>query len=149
VTLPVSGGSSTYTFIPFDASKVIIGDPNHWFNPLMFKLEPAGTTGNVPRSLMRGPGAGTWNFSVNKDTRLPFLGEQGSVEFRAEFFNLLNRANFGAPSTQVFTGTLTDAAGYTEAPTGATTTNPLGNVGKITATATNSRQIQFALKLVF
>jgi hypothetical protein len=92
---------------------------------------------------MRGPGLGSWDFSAVKDTALPFLGENGSLQFRAEFFNFLNRANFGAPQGLVFTGTpsLTNLGPFTEAP-GAT-------AGRITTTSTNSRQIQFALKLIF
>ena len=138
------GNTTSTTFIPFNPSTVTLGDPNHWWDSRMFQLEPPGTTGNAPRSLLRGPGAGTWNFSMNKDTRLPFLGEQGSVEFRAEFFNILNRANFAfLPTTQVFTGTISSSnlGPYTE--------NPNANFGKITSTSGNSRQIQFALKVIF
>jgi hypothetical protein len=149
VTLPVSGGTNSYTFIPYNASTVITGNPNNWFNPLMFQLEPVGRIGDAPRSLLLGPGLAIWNFSVGKDTKVPYLGEQGNIEFRAEFFNILNRANFALPSSTAFTGTLTDPAGHSEAPSGATTANPLGNAGKITATNTTSRQVQFALKLIF
>ena len=74
---------------------------------------------------------------------------QGSVEFRAELFNVINHANFGLPASTEFAGTITDPAGPSEAPTGATLANPLGTAGKITSTATTSRQIQFALKLIF
>ena len=134
----------TYQFIPYDSSKVITGNPNMWFNPLMFQLGPAGFLGDAGRGMLRAPGLAAWDISVNKDTRLPFLGENGKLQFRAEIFNILNHANFDALDTntgRVFTGTLTDPAGATEA--------PVANVGKITATATSSRQIQLALKLLF
>jgi hypothetical protein len=107
----------------------------------MFQLGPAGFQGDAARGILRGPGLATWDISVNKDTRLPFLGETGKLQFRAEMFNILNRANFDALDTntgRVFTGTQTD---LTEA--------PVANVGKVTATATSSRQIQLALKIVF
>src|SRR5437867_3584972 len=42
---PCSNGSVTYQFIPFDKDKVITGDPNGWFNPLMFRLAPTGFLG--------------------------------------------------------------------------------------------------------
>ena len=86
---------------------------------------------------------GDWDFSLVKDTAIPPLGEQGFVEFRAEIFNILNHANFALPATfgRVLTGTLTDPAGVSEA--------PIPNVGKITATSTTARQIQFALKVIF
>jgi hypothetical protein len=152
---PVSGcttNTCTYNFIPYDPKTVVTGDPNHWFNPLMFGEAPLGQIGNSPRDILRGPGVGTWNFSINKDTKLGFLGEQGSLEFRMEIFNLLNRANFGPPTNVTFAGTTalsTSAGGNIQAPNGASASNPLGNVGQITTTSTSSRQIQLALKVVF
>jgi hypothetical protein len=100
-----------------------------------------GSLGNAPRGLLRGPGLGTWDFSLVKDTAIPFLGEGGSLQFRAEFFNVLNHTNFGMPTGIVFTGTPTDVGPYSEA--------PLGNVGQVTQTSTTSRQLQFALKILF
>ena len=55
-----------------------------------------------------------------------------TVQFRAEIFNLLNRANFNTPNLIVFT------------PTGVS-----GTAGAITSTSTTSRQVQFALKLLW
>lgn len=149
VTLPVAGGSHTYTFVPYNKNTVITGNPNNWFNPMMFQLGPVGEIGDVGRSLLRGPGLAEWDLSLNKDTKAGWLGEQGSIEFRAEVFNILNRANFGSPASSVFTGSLTAAAGDTQAPVGASVANPFGSVGKITATSTTSRQIQLALKFIF
>jgi len=164
----IGGGNYTYNYVPYDPSTVIRGDPNNWFNPLMFIEGPLGSIGNSPRDILRGPGVGTWNLAVNKETKLGFLGEQGSLEFRAELFNILNRANFGTPSNTVFAGTtaltltgnnLPTINGATQSngaiggpiqpPNGATASNPLGSVGQITTTSTTSRQIQLALKLIF
>ena len=88
-----------------------------------------------------------------------FLGEQGSLQFRAEFFNILNHTNLGFPSTASYAGTATDFCASPfptcnggvnfEAPSGASATKPLGTAGQITTTATNSRQIQLALKIIF
>ena len=100
-----------------------------------------GTLGNVSRGLLRGPGLDNVDFSINKDTRLPFLGEQGKLEFRAEIFNILNHPNFAMPNGTVFSGTTTDYGPYSEAPS--------ASAGVITATVTTSRQIQFALKIIF
>ena len=76
--------------------------------------------GDASRDMLTGPGQGTWNLSINKDTKLGFLGESGSLQFRAEIFNLLNRANFSLPSGTIFNGTYTattpDPAGPSEAP---------------------------------
>jgi hypothetical protein len=70
------------------------------------------------------------------------LGEQGLIEFRAEFFNILNHTNFGMPaSATVFNGATSVLGAYQQA--------PFAGVGQITTTATTARQIQFALKLIF
>ena len=64
------------------------------------------------------------------------------MEFRAEFFNLLNRPNFDVPlNGYIFPGNLSDVGPYSEAPSRA--------AAAITDTVTTSRQIQFALKLIF
>src|SRR5438445_11839850 len=55
-----SGGSVTYQFIPYNPDKVITGDPNMWYNPLMFRLGPAGFLGNAGRGILRAPGLATW-----------------------------------------------------------------------------------------
>ena len=90
-----------------------------------------------------------------------FLGEQGMLEFRAEMFNFLNHANFGAPGTSFFAGTTayntntvpntpnSAAGGFIQIPNGASTSLPYGTGSQITTTRTNSRQVQLALKLIF
>jgi hypothetical protein len=110
---------------------VILGSPNEYFNPLAFMNPAAGTYGNLGRDTMTGPGIAELDFSALKVTPLT---EKIKLQFRAEFFNILNRANFGIPNTVVYT-----AAGTTPSPT----------AGVITATSTTSRQIQFGLKLLW
>ena len=95
-----------------------------------------GFLGNLGRNTLRGPGLASVNFSLAKDTPLGFLGESGKLEFRAEFFNLLNRANFGLPSRTVFAGRADGEA-------------PLPTAGRISSTVNTSRQIQLALKFLF
>ena len=107
-----------------------VGTPNEWFNPSAFILPPAGTYGNVGRNTLRGPGLTDLDLSVLKDTRMT---ERLNLEFRAEFFNLLNHANFGIPARSLFT----------------TSGAPVSSAGVITNTVTTSRQIQFGLKLIF
>ncbi len=151
-----SVNTTSETFVPFDSGKVITGKPNQWFNPLMFSMTPeapcpndpslypsefCGTLGDASKGLLRGPGLATWDFSLVKDTRTPFLGQAGKLQFRAEFFNLLNRANFGMPDGTAFSGALTDMGSYSEA--------PLPTAGLISTTSTPSRQIQLALKIIF
>jgi hypothetical protein len=140
-------------FIPYDPHTIITGNPNQWFNPNMFHLQPmvpcpnnaaltCGTLGDAARGILRGPNLGEWDFSIVKDTAVSFLGKQGSIQFRTEIFNILNHTNLGMPaSATVFSGA-TSVLGAYEQP-------PLAGVGQITTTATTSRQIQFALKLIF
>ena len=117
-----------------------LGTPTLYFDPCAFTTQLTGTLGNVGRGILRDPGFATVDFSIAKETAVHALGESGMLEFRAEFFNILNRANFAPPSASVFAGVVTAAAG-TEA--------ALSNAGKITATRSSSRQIQFALRLQF
>jgi hypothetical protein len=68
------------------------------------------------------------------------ISERVSLQFRAEFFNLMNHANYGSPNQTAFTNTGSAAAPvYSINPT----------AGLITTLATTPRQIQFGLKLMF
>ena len=66
------------------------------------------------------------------------LRERLNLQFRAEIFNLLNRANFNTPNLIVFTP-----------PTASNPSGLSGTAGAITSTSTSSRQVQFALKLLW
>ena len=140
-TSTVTIGGKAVTFIPYDPSTVIEGDPHQWYNPLMFDLGPVGTLGNTSKGMLRGPRLSNLTVSLNKDTHLSFLGEQGMLEFRFECFNILNHPNFSMPNGTVFGGSTSDAGTYSEAPS--------ATAGQITGTATTSRQIQFALRMSF
>ena len=78
---------------------------------------------------MVGPGLFDWDFSAVKDTK---IRETTALEFRAEIFNILNHTNFNTPNLITFT------------PSGISPT-----AGAITSTSTTSRQVQFALKLLW
>ncbi len=135
---PSNNGDTRNPMRPFAnpafTGPVILGNPSQWFNPNAF-LAPANTAanggfyGNVGRDTLIGPGLATWDFSVLKDTR---IRERVNLQFRAEIFNLLDRANFNLPNAVVFT------------PSGVSPT-----AGVITSTSTTSRQVQFGLKLLW
>ncbi|MGH9785814.1 MAG: hypothetical protein ACRD88_16705, partial [Terriglobia bacterium] len=76
---------------------IILGGPNRYFDPLAFTIQPAGTMGNSSRNMLLGPATANLDFSLTKEIPFPLLGEGGRWEFRAEVFNLLNRANFFIP----------------------------------------------------
>jgi hypothetical protein len=89
----------------------------------------------VGRDTYIGQGLATWDFPVLKITR---IRESLNLQFRAEIFNLLNRANFNTPNLIVFTP-----------PTAANPSGLSGTAGAITSTSTTARQVQFALKLLW
>jgi hypothetical protein len=72
-----------------------------WFNTAAFKENAPGTFGTLGRNTERGPGLASVDLSIFKSFPMPWR-EVHRVEFRAEFFNALNRVNLGNPST-VFT----------------------------------------------
>ena len=138
---PSGSSPCVYQPIKYDHSKVSSTNYGQWFNPAMFSLGPVGQFGNASRDMLRSPAILVWNASAVKDTAVPWLGEKGNLEFRAELFNPINKPNFGLPSANVFTGTVSDLGPYSEA--------PLPTAGKITSMFGTNRQVQFALKLLF
>jgi hypothetical protein len=86
-----------------------------------------GTVGMLAPYRFRGPGYTNVDASIFKNFSLPWLGEQGRIQFRAEFFNLLNHASFNNPN-----GTMSSSS-----------------FGVITSTNGSERIGQFALKLYF
>ena len=110
---------------------------NQWFNPACFSIQAVGTDGNEGRNTLTMPGITNFDMALLKDTKVTKISESFAVQFRAEFFNVINHTNLGAPAVGGFSqGT---AGGATIAST----------AGRITTTSTNSRQIQFGLKLLF
>ena len=114
---------------PNFSGSVILGKQTGWYDPKAFILPTAGTYGSLGRGVFTGPGLAEVDFSVFKNTS---ISERTNLQFRTEFFNLLNRANLGNPNTTVFSnGAISSSAGV------------------ITTLATQPRQIQFGLKLIF
>ena len=112
-------------------------DPNRYFDVGAFTLPPEGFFGNVGRNTLITPGIFTVDFGLTKSFSLL---EETTLQFKAEFFNIFNRVNFGQPNTTIFNNANTDANGNFI---------PLPTAGTITSTSTTSRQIQFALKILF
>ncbi len=105
-------------------------EPEKYFDAFQFEPAPPGFYGQLGRNTLRIPGAAQFDFSLVKNTA---VGEGAEVQFRAEFFNIFNRANFSTPSTRLFARAGTRS----------------GTAGRITQTTTTSRQIQLALKILF
>ena len=114
---------------PAFSGPVILGKVDQWFDPRAFVMPLAGTFGNVARGSFVGPKMTNFDMSLFKRFNIT---ERYNLQFRAEAFNILNHPNFGTPNPVTFSGN-----------------NYSSSAGVITATSTTSRQIQFALKLLF
>jgi len=103
--------------------------PSQWINPAAFVRQATGF-GDSGRNVLTGPGFADVDLSIGKSTKIK---ERLSLQFRSEAFNLFNHPNFGQPQNNLAVATF----------------------GQITATRTirgdlgSSRQIQFAVKLLF
>jgi outer membrane receptor protein involved in Fe transport len=95
----------------------------------------ANLMGNAGRNSLIGPDLVNFDFSLFKNNYIKRISESFNAQFRAEFFNILNRANFSAP---INNSALFDSNG-----------NPVAGAGAVNQTSTTSRQIQFALKLIW
>jgi hypothetical protein len=130
----------------------ITGSPSQWFDPTQYSIPTIGTFGNAPRDGLRAPTLKDVDISMVKDTRLKWLGEAGTVQFRAEVFNVLNHPNFGLPVIQIWSKAATTNVGTSPEITPTTSglgTAALNTAGQISSTNNRSRQIQLALKILF
>ena len=96
-----------------------------WINAACFPAAAAGELGNASRVPATGPDFVNTDFSLIKQFALPW--ENMGLNFRAEFFNLFNHAQFGMPVNDL------NAPGF----------------GTVNSTVNNPRLIQFGLKLTF
>jgi len=107
--------------------------PSAWINLAAFAVPASGTFGNAPRDAARAPGL--WQADIGASKRIS-LNDRSQLQFRAEAFNIFNRAQFGAPNADFSAG-----PGEFGVITQPVNTTPIG-----TGTP---RQIQFALRLEF
>jgi hypothetical protein len=112
-----------------------------YFNPNAFLAPKAGYVGNARRDILSGPNYSDWDLSLLKSTQLT---ERSRLQFRAEFFNVLNHTNLSLPNEVVFSNGPTQGTTANQ-----TTPAALGSPGVITSTANTSRQIQLAAKIIF
>jgi hypothetical protein len=101
-----------------------------WFDSSCYVTQDPGRLGNVRRNSLQGPHVFNQDFSILKNTKIT---ERLNVQFRAEFFNILNHYNPAPPNSVLgsFVGTSLTPTGFSG------------------GQATTPREIQFALKLDF
>jgi Carboxypeptidase regulatory-like domain len=123
---------------------------SQWFNPNAFSAPfsmlsssgaiTGGAVGNLGRDTLVGPGLKELDLALLKNTQ---LREGLNLQFRSEFFNVLNHTNFTTPNAVTYASAPTLVSGTYTPPSLSST------AGVITATSTSSRQIQFGVKLIF
>lgn len=113
------------------------GNAAHYIKTECFAApSPRTLLGNVGRNTLTGPGLTNFDLSLYKNNPVRRISETFNIQFRAELFNVLNHTNFAPPTNpnrQIFNSNLA----------------PIATAGRLTATATTSRQIQLALKVVW
>jgi len=123
-------------FGPGCESAVNPGNPVHYIKTQCFSFPtPATRMGNAGRNTLIGPGLSNFDLSLFKNNHIKRISENFNIQFRAEFFNVLNHPNFSPPLANNNLYTANGAAVTT--------------AGLLTSTATPSRQLQFGLKLIF
>jgi hypothetical protein len=112
------------------------GNPAHYINVNCFAV-PSNLQllGNSRRNSLIGPGLVNFDFSIFKNSYIKSISEAFNVQFRAEFFNIFNRANFNPPTDNE---DIFDQNGQ-----------PVGAAGAIDSTSTTAREIQFAIKVIW
>jgi Carboxypeptidase regulatory-like domain len=110
----------------------VLGGPGY-LNAAAFCTTPAigdgRGYGNSSVGILLGPGQFNWDMALMKTTKVGGLREDATLQFRTEFFNAFNHAQFNNPAVVDVSKTTT--------------------FGQITTTSVNPRLIQFALKYVF
>jgi hypothetical protein len=111
------------------------GNATHYIKTQCFVApRPATRLGDSGRNIAIGPGLNNLDLAVFKDNYIH--NEKFNIQFRAEFFNVLNHTNFAVPdrtAAQIFTQTFSAVA----------------TAGLLKTTSTTSRQVQLALKCIF
>ena len=126
------GGSERPDYVPGQSLKPAGGStPNHWINPAAFAVPANGTFGNLGRNAFRARGIAQLDLGLSKFVPIK---ERLSIRFRADLFNVTNRAQYGAPNADV----------------------SAANFGVITTTLSNyatgrgtPRELQLSMKFVF
>jgi hypothetical protein len=109
--------------------------PTLWLNPYAFSVPANGTWGNAGRNILRAPDF--WQLDSSLEKRFP-VTEKTYISFRADVFNIFNRAQLGNPSAK-----------WTN-PTAGTTYGQITSPYTTSAVGTGTpRQMQFMLRLSF
>ena len=124
LTNALNGRTQKPDLVPGADHNPVLGGPDQYYDPSAFTTPTGNTIGNVGRNTLIAPGVANLDLSLAKNTA---LGEYVNLQFRAEFFNIFNRANFALPNERITSG----------------------SAGRIDETTLTERQIQFGLRVEF
>jgi hypothetical protein len=126
--------------------QVYVKQVTEWYNPQCFTISAPGTFGDLGSDTLIGPRFVDFDFAVLKDTT---LRENLRLQFRAEFFNILNHTNLALPNASLFVGGGSDPGGVLANYGNGGASGRSALAGQITNMFGTPRVIQFAMKLVF
>jgi len=124
LSVALNGRSAKADLVAGADHNPVLGGPDQYYDPSAFTTPPSRTLGNVGRNTLIAPGVANVDLSLTKNTG---VGEYVNVQFRAEFFNIFNRANFALPNQRITSG----------------------RAGQVDETTLTNRQIQFGLRIEF
>jgi hypothetical protein len=126
-------------FTPIASTPMCSSDPALGASAVGVPPQCLNLRGNAGRNILIGPGLSNLDFSVFKNNYVKRISETFNVQFRAEFFNIFNHANFAPPlpfngcgCAQIFKGNGASAS-----------------AGGLQSLVTLPRDIQFALKIMW
>lgn len=95
-----AGASQRPDLAPGASGSPVTGDPVQWVRPTAFARPQAGYLGNLGRNTIIGPDLANTDVVLSRRVPLQRMGDRATLDFRFEFFNLLNRANFDLPTVE-------------------------------------------------
>jgi hypothetical protein len=117
--LPITQPNNTHGFTEAQRPNVI-GSPvlssgqtiEHWFNTSAFQVAPEFTLGDSPRFPLHGPGLNNWDMALQRNFA---IRESVKLQFRGEFYNAWNHAQFSNPNGNVTSSSFGAIGGTSEA----------------------------------
>ncbi len=117
--LPITQPNTTHGFTEAQRPNAI-GNPvlssgrtiQHWFNTAAFQVAPEFTLGDSPRFPLHGPGLNNWDIALQRNFA---IRETVKLQFRGEFYNAWNHAQFSNPNGNVTSSSFGAIGGTSQA----------------------------------
>jgi len=117
ISLSGQGLDRPNVIAPTQVYSVTPSDPPLWFNPAAFQCAGSnaactvfsGQFGNLGRNAVYGPGQIGWDMAVSRQFA---FHERFKLELRADFFNIMNHANWNNPTTNITSGTFGEVTSF-------------------------------------